>query len=332
MIVSLAENADADFVRRELARLGVWVASIEKSDTGKAAHVITAAHSSACDRRDIEKIMGVSSVSSAPSPHPRLDAQGPIVEIAGVRFGCGAPVVMAGPCSVESETQIRTIAKAAAQAGATFLRGGAYKPRTSPYSFEGHGAPALAWIRAAADEFDLRVVTEVISEDDVEAVTAKADLVQIGSRNMQNFALLHAVGRTKKPALLKRAMSATIEEWLLAAEHLLSHGSSAVVLCERGVKGFDPSTRNLLDLGAVAVVAHAHRLPVIVDPSHATGRRDLVAPLARAAIAAGACGVIVEAHHDPASALSDGPQAIDTRDLASLVRSLSSATRASETV
>ena len=323
MIVSLAENADEAFVRRELARLGVWVASVEKNETGKAAHVVTAAHSSACDRRDVEKIAGVASVSSAPSPHPRLDAQGPVVDVAGVRFGEGAPVVMAGPCSIESEAQIHTIAKAAAQAGASFLRGGAYKPRTSPYSFDGHGAPALSWMRDAADAHDLRVVTEVISEDDVDAVCEKADLVQIGSRNMQNFALLHAVGRAKKPALLKRAMSATIEEWLLAAEHLLAHGSTAVVLCERGVKGFDPSTRNLLDLGAVAVVAHAHRLPVVVDPSHATGRRDLVAPLARAAIAAGACGIIVEAHHDPASALSDGPQAIDTRELGHLVRSLS---------
>ncbi len=322
MIVSLAQNADADLVRRELARLGIWVQSIEKTSDGRPAHVVTAPHSAACDAKEIEKIAGVASVSKPASLHPRLDAQGPVVEIAGVTFGRGAPVVMAGPCSVESESQIRTIAAAAKKAGASFLRGGAFKPRTSPYSFEGHGTPALDWMTKAAKDNGLRIVTEVISEHDVDAVAAHADMMQIGSRNMQNFALLHAVGRTKKPALLKRAMSATIEEWLLAAEHLLAHGAASVVLCERGVKGFDPSTRNLLDLGAVAVVAHAHHVPVIVDPSHATGRRDLVLPLARAAIAAGACGIIVEAHHDPATAMSDGPQALGMKELEALVQSI----------
>ena len=326
MILSLSQNADADLVKRELARLGVWVQSIEKTTDGRPAHVVTAAHSAACDPKDIEKIAGVAAVSKPASIHPRLDAQGPVVEIAGVTFGKGAPVVMAGPCSVESEAQIRTIAQAAKKAGAQFLRGGAFKPRTSPYSFEGHGTPALEWMTKAAKDNDLRIVTEVISEHDVDAVAAHADMMQIGSRNMQNFALLHAVGRSKKPALLKRAMSATIEEWLLAAEHLLAHGAASVVLCERGVKGFDPSTRNLLDLGAVAVLAHAHKVPVVVDPSHATGRRDLVLPLARAAIAAGACGIIVEAHHDPASAMSDGPQALGMKELTDLVQSIGGST------
>ena len=212
-------------------------------------------------------------------------------------------------------------------AGATMLRGGAFKPRTSPYSFQGHGPRALVWMRRAADSCGLGVVTEATSPEDVPAVAEIADLVQVGSRNMSSFGLLRAVGRAGKPVLLKRGMAATIEEWLLAGEHLLVHGAPAVIFCERGVRGFDGSTRNLLDLAAAALLAHVHKLPVIVDPSHATGRRDLVAPLALAAVAAGAAGILVETHDDPGAALSDGPQAISTTELAALARAVGAVPR-----
>ena len=223
--------------------------------------------------------------------------------------------------------QIDAIAARLAPLGVTFLRGGAFKPRSSPYNFQGHGDPALSWMRDAATKYGLRVVTEVLSEHDVTAVAELADLIQIGSRNMQNFALLKRVGHVGKPVLLKRAMSATIDEWLLAAEYLLHHGSSGVVLCERGIRGFDPSTRNLVDLTAVALLANVHRLPVIVDPSHGTGRRDLILPLARAALAAGAAGVMIETHDDPGRALSDGPQALRAEELQYVLQKLQAVTR-----
>jgi 3-deoxy-7-phosphoheptulonate synthase len=228
---------------------------------------------------------------------------------------------MCGPCSVESPEQIDRLAHALSGLGVAFLRGGAFKPRTSPYGFQGHGAQALGWLRAAAHTHGMRVVTEALSEADVDTVAEHADLVQIGSRNMQDFALLRAVGQAGLPVLLKRAVSATIDEWLLAAEHLLVHGAAGVVLCERGIRGFDPSTRNVLDLGAVAVL-HARGVPVLVDPSHAAGRRDLVPPLARAALAAGAAGLMIEVHDAPGQALSDGPQALHPTDLAALLASM----------
>ncbi len=204
----------------------------------------------------------------------------------------------------------------------SFLRGGAYKPRTSPYAFQGHGEPALAWMRRAADACGMKVVTEALAEADVALVAEHADLVQVGSRNMHNYALLKAIGRTGRPVLLKRGMAATIDEWLHAGEYLLAAGAAGVVFCERGIRSFDDSTRNLLDLGAVALLAHVHRLPVIVDPSHGAGRRDLVLPLGRAALAAGAAGLMIETHDEPARALSDGPQAIPLAELGAMVREL----------
>jgi 3-deoxy-7-phosphoheptulonate synthase len=313
-VVSLAPGADVAAVTRELARRGLWVKPTD------GACLLVLPHSAAATAAQLRDIPGVAGVAAPRSEHPRVDAHPAAVDVAGVTFGGGAPpVLMAGPCAVESEEHISAIARAVARAGARFLRGGAYKPRTSPYAFSGHGEPALAWLRRAADAHGLRVVTEVLSEADVSAVADVADLIQIGSRNMHNFALLRAAARARKPLLVKRGMAATVEEWLLAAEHCLHHGAPAVLPCERGIRGFDPSTRNLLDLGAVALLAHVHRLPVVCDPSHAAGRRDLVVPLGRAALAAGAAGLLVEVHDRPGDALSDGPQALPPSALPTLL-------------
>jgi 3-deoxy-7-phosphoheptulonate synthase len=228
-------------------------------------------------------------------------------------------VFLCGPCSVESEAHAREAARRLSELGVLFLRGGAFKPRTSPYAFQGHGEVALGWLRRAADEAKLGLVTEVMAERDVAVVAEHADLVQVGSRNMHDAALLKAVGRAGRPVLLKRGMAATVEEWLCAGEYLLASGAPAVLFCERGLRSFDPATRNLLDLGAVALLAHVHRLPVVVDPSHAAGRRDLVRPLGLAALAAGAAGLVIETHDRPGEALSDGPQALSTAGLAELI-------------
>lgn len=319
MLVTLTNSADSRRVQAILQGLGLWTTALTDR-SGRATAIWIQPCSSAVPIERIAGVEGVAEVSYPKSPHPLLDeSAGRCPMIAGIPFGEGAaPVLMTGPCSVESEEQIHLAARAAADAGARFLRGGAFKPRSSPYSFAGHGRPALGWLREAADGTGLAVVTEVMSELDVDAVASSADLLQIGSRNMQNFALLHAVGRTHKPVLLKRGMAATIDEWLLAAEHVLAAGAATVLLCERGIVGFDPSTRNLLDIGAVALLSQVHRLPVIVDPSHASGRRDLVLALSRAALAAGAAGLLVESHPDPRCARSDGPQALTSDALAAL--------------
>jgi 3-deoxy-7-phosphoheptulonate synthase len=217
---------------------------------------------------------------------------------------------MAGPCSIEGEEQAFTIAAAVAKAGATVMRGGAYKPRTSPYSFQGLGEEGLKLLRRAADAHALAVVSEVMDSQQVGLVARYADILQVGARNMQNFSLLREVGHADKPVLLKRGLAATIEEWLMAAEHVLSHGNAQVILCERGIRTFETYTRNTLDLNAIPVVKELSHLPVIVDPSHGTGIRDKVAAMARAAIAAGADGLIIEVHHDPDHALSDGQQSL----------------------
>jgi 3-deoxy-7-phosphoheptulonate synthase len=304
ILVTVDKGADREAVRRELVGRGLWVTAVQQ-------HFLVEAHSAAVDPAELDRIEGVAAVAASASPHPRADAAGPTVDVSGLAVGVGQPAVWAcGPCCVESEGQVRELAARLAAGGVQLLRGGAWKPRTSPYAFAGHGLPALAWLRRAADDSGLRVVTEALSEAEAPRVAELADLVQVGSRNMQNFALLRAVGRTRRPVLLKRGMAATVEEWLLAGEHLLEHGAAGVIYCERGVRGFDPATRNLLDLGAVALLAHVHRLPVLVDPSHATGRRDLVAPLARAALAAGAAGLMIETHARPGEARSDGPQAL----------------------
>jgi 3-deoxy-7-phosphoheptulonate synthase len=240
----------------------------------------------------------------------------------GASFGGEAVVLCAGPCSVESEEQIETTAAAVAAAGATVLRGGAFKPRTSPYAFQGLGRKGLEWLRNAADRHRLAVVTEVLDPRHVKMVAEYADMLQIGARNMQNFALLREAGLARKPVLLKRGFAATVDEWLMAAEYVLVEGNPHVVLCERGVRSFDSATRNLLDLAVVPLLAELTHLPVIVDPSHGTGLARLVEPMSLAAIAAGADGLLVEVHPEPAGAASDGAQSLTLEQFASLASRL----------
>ena len=234
--------------------------------------------------------------------------------------GGGALAVIAGPCSVESEEQMVTVANAVAAAGATMLRGGAYKPRTSPYAFQGMGEEGLKLLRQAANESGLPVVTEVLDVRDAEKVAEWADVLQVGARNMQNFMMLEELGTMDRPVLLKRGLSATIEEMLSAAEYLLKGGNRDVMLCERGIRTFETYTRNTLDLAAVAALKQLTHLPVIVDPSHATGRRDLVAVMSRAGIVAGADGIMVEVHQDPEHAKCDGPQSLTPADFAEMMK------------
>jgi 3-deoxy-7-phosphoheptulonate synthase len=242
-----------------------------------------------------------------------------VVHVGGVPIGAGAFAVAAGPCAVESEQQLVTTAQQVRSAGANLLRGGAYKPRSSPYSFRGLGAPGLEYLRRARELTGLPVVTEVLTPGDVEAVAAAADMLQVGTRNAQNFSLLEAVGEAGKPVLLKRGLSSTIEEWLLSAEYVVAHGNPDVVLCERGIRTFETATRNTLDLSAVPVVRELSHLPVIVDPSHATGHRHLVPSMALAAVAAGADGLLIEVHPSPDEALSDGPQSLTFEQFSALM-------------
>jgi 3-deoxy-7-phosphoheptulonate synthase len=245
-----------------------------------------------------------------------------VVWVGDVPIGGDAAVVIAGPCSVESHDQVTRTAHAVRSHGATILRGGAYKPRTSPYDFQGLGVEGLRLLREAGDAAGMPVVTEVMSEEDVDVVCDHADMLQVGARNMQNFALLKKLAKTRKPVLLKRGPSATVKEWLSAAEYLLHGGNESVVLCERGIRTFDTSLRNTLDLAAVALVKEMTHLPVIVDPSHATGKRSVIGKCAKAALAIGADGVVVEVHPEPDKAWSDGAQSLTFDDFAEMMEEL----------
>ena len=327
MVILVREDASAD-ERREVMRLlgaqagGGAVAAVRT----QAGYVVCAPGCAPSAKliRQFTALRAVERVVPVSAPYPlasrALVPGGTVVTVGDVRIGAGEPVIIAGPCSVESAEQIAEAACAARDAGARLLRGGAFKPRTSPYAFQGLGLPGVELLARAGAAAGLPVVTEVMEPGLVPAVAELADVVQVGSRNMQNFPLLRAVGRSGRPVLLKRGFAATIEEWLLAAEYILAEGNPDVILCERGVRGFDPATRNLLDLACVPLLRTLTHLPVIVDPSHATGRRDLVAPMGAAAIAAGADGLIVEMHPRPDEALSDREQTIDPGTLARLVR------------
>ena len=245
-----------------------------------------------------------------------------VVSLNGTRIGGNKIVIMAGPCAVESRDQLLKAAEVVAEAGASVLRGGAFKPRTSPYSFQGLGEEGLKILREAGDKTGLGVVTEVMSPVDVDLVAAYADILQVGARNMQNYSLLEAVGKITKPVLLKRGLMSTVEELLMAAEYILSNGNPNVILCERGIRSFEKYTRNTLDIAAVPVIKNLSHLPIIVDPSHATGHRYLVAPASLSAIAAGADGLIIEVHPKPEEALSDGAQSLHPEEFTELMSDL----------
>lgn len=236
-----------------------------------------------------------------------------MVDVNGVKIGDGSMTMMAGPCSIESLDQIRECARIAKAGGATILRGGAFKPRTSPYAFQGLEEEGLKYIRQAADELDMQVITEVMDEANLELVAEYSDILQIGARNMQNFKLLQAVGKTGKPIGLKRGIAGTIDEWLNAAEYIAAQGNFNVIFIERGIRTYETATRNTLDLSAVPLIKKLSHFPIIVDPSHGVGIWDLVPPMARAGVASGADGLIVEIHPDPANAWSDGPQSLNEK-------------------
>ena len=237
-----------------------------------------------------------------------------VVDVDGVKIGGEHLTVMAGPCAVESEDQLKEAARCVREGGAQFLRGGAFKPRTSPYDFQGLAEKGLKMLREAADENGLKVVTEIVDKDDMELIGTYADVYQVGARNMQNFQLLKALGKAKKPVMLKRGLSSTISEWLNAAEYIAAGGNENIILCERGIRTYETFTRNTLDLSAVAAVKELSHLPIIVDPSHGTGRWQMVRPMARAAIATGADGLIIEVHPHPEVALSDGNQSLTPKN------------------
>jgi 3-deoxy-7-phosphoheptulonate synthase len=300
---------------------------------GLKAHPIPGAHRTAIgvtgqqaakDPSIVENFPGVKEVIQVTHPYKLVSREAKpddtVVNVGGVDVGGSGVVVVGGPCAVESRDQTRTIAEHIKRAGGQLFRGGAYKPRTSPYSFQGLGEPGLEILARVREEFDLPVITEAIDADSLRLVDQYADCIQIGARNMQNFALLKSAGRARKPVLLKRGMSATLEEVLLSAEYVMSEGNYNVILCERGVRTFADHTRNTLDLSVVPAIKRMSHLPILVDPSHGTGKRSKVLPMSRAAIAVGADGVLIEVHHKPEEALSDGPQAILPEAFEQLVR------------
>lgn len=306
--VSLKEKAAiVRFVEQQGGRLLV-------SELGDITHIGLVDDKARRLVSEIETMSGVSEIKAEAPPYPQVSRDyqesDTVVNVGAVAVGGPEVIVMAGPCSVESAEQLMTIAEGVAAGGARVLRGGAFKPRTSPYSFQGLGEEGLYFLVAARERTGLPVVTEVVATEDVELVANHADMLQIGARNMQNFRLLSEAGAQTKPVLLKRGISSSIEEVLLAAEYVASAGNTRVILCERGIRTFETATRNTFDVSAVPVLKQKTHLPVVVDPSHAAGDRSLVPALSAAGVAAGADGVIVEVHNDPDSALSDGPQSL----------------------
>ena len=276
------------------------------------------------DIRTIQVMKGVHEVLRITEPFKLASRtfrpENTVLKLKNIEIGGDEVAVMAGPCAVESREQILEIARAVKKAGATILRGGAYKPRSSPYSFQGLGKQGLRFLKEAGEKENLITISEVVESGLVEEVSEHVDILQVGARNMHNYYLLKELGKTTKPILLKRGISATIEEWLMAAEYIMAGGNYNVILCERGIRTFENYTRNTLDISAIPVIKKRSHLPIIVDPSHATGIRDKVAPMARAAIAAGADGLIIEVHHNPNGALSDGPQSLYPEQFETLMK------------
>lgn len=307
-----ASEADIDRVLQAVQEMGYTAAPIPG---GERTAIGVLGNRGYVDDTKIRDLPGVQQAIHVSKPYKLVSRdfhpENTIVDVAGVLIGEGErPVVVAGPCAVENEEQIMKTARFVKQAGADLLRGGAFKPRTGPHTFQGLREEGLKLLSKARAETGLPIVTEVMSPDNVGLVAEHADLLQVGARNMQNFDLLRELGRIRKPVLLKRGMSATIEEFLAAAEYILAEGNEQVILCERGIRTFETATRNTLDLAMVPLVKEMTHLPVMVDPSHATGKRSLVIPMSKAALVAGAHGVLVEVHPEPEKALSDGPQSL----------------------
>jgi 3-deoxy-7-phosphoheptulonate synthase len=314
VVVVMEEGSTAGQVDRVVAQLVEMGFDVHRS-TGARTTILGAVggHRDA-DPGVVEMLDGVREVIRITEPYKLASRsfrpEGTVVTLGDVRIGGDEVIVMAGPCSVESEAQVRAAATAVRRAGAKVLRGGAFKPRSSPYAFQGLGEEGLRLLRWAADEQGLKVVSEIMDLSQIAVMDRYVDILQVGARNMQNFTLLRELGTLRKPVLLKRGISATIEEWLLSAEYVLSGGNMDVILCERGIRTFENYTRNTLDISAIPVVKKLSHLPILADPSHGTGRRDKVSPMARAAVAAGADGLLIEVHCDPDHALSDGAQSL----------------------
>lgn len=321
IVVEMAQNStgiDLERVRESVERSGKSCRVV----SGREASYIVA--SDGTDTSGVSALPGVRKVNAVSCCYPLASravrpGSRPVEIAPGVVLGEGDPVVMAGPCAVESRDQLLETALAVRKAGARVLRGGAFKPRSHPYAFQGLGSEGIALLKEARKASGLPVITEVMSPEEAEWVAPHVDILQVGARNMQNFSLLKVLGRLDRPVLLKRGMAATVEEWLQAAEYILAGGNDRVILCERGIRSFDQNTRNTLDLGVIPLLKSLTHLPVVADPSHATGRRDLVLPMSLAAIAAGADGLLVEVHCDPGAALCDGPQSLDPEEFSRLM-------------
>jgi 3-deoxy-7-phosphoheptulonate synthase len=314
MVVVMQERATDEQVQKVIAQLVEMGFDVHRS-TGALRTVLGAVGGNRqFDTRLLEVLDGVQEVLRITEPYKlasrTFKPENSVINVGELRIGGDEVIVMAGPCSAENEEQVEATASAIKRAGAKVLRGGAFKPRSSPYSFQGLGEEGLRILRSAADRHTLKLVSEVMDLSQIELVGQYAHILQVGARNMQNFTLLRELGRTRIPVMLKRGISATIEEWLLSAEYILAGGNMNVMLCERGIRTFESYTRNTLDVSAIPVIHKLSHLPIIADPSHGSGRRDMVASMARAAVAAGADGLIIEVHNDPDHALSDGAQSL----------------------
>jgi 3-deoxy-7-phosphoheptulonate synthase len=313
MVVVMKERASEAQIDAVIARLVEMGVDVHRS-SGVSRTVLGVVGAHKIDKGIVELLDGVHEVLRISEPYKRASRTfkptDTVVDIGDVRVGGAEVIVMAGPCSAETEAQVHATAEAVRRAGATVLRGGAFKPRSSPYSFQGLGEPGLRMLREAADAQHLKVISEVMDTSQIPLLDRYCDIFQVGARNMQNFSLLRELGHVGRPVLLKRGIAATIEEWLLSAEYVLAGGNPNVILCERGIRTFETATRNTFDISAIPVVKKLSHLPVVADPSHGAGRRDMVPQLARAAVAAGADGLLVEVHHDPDHAWSDGAQSM----------------------
>jgi 3-deoxy-7-phosphoheptulonate synthase len=315
MVIVMEPTASEEQIQQVIESLVEVGYDVHRS-TGVSHTVLGAVGSprTVVDPQALELIPGVREVVKISAPYKLVGRTfkpaDTIVDVAGVKVGGPEVIVMAGPCTVETREQVARVARAVHAAGARMMRGGAFKPRSSPYAFQGHGEEALRWMREAADETGLAIISEVMDTRQIEMMGRYVDCYQVGARNMQNFDLLKELGKVRRPVLLKRGMSATIEEWLLSAEYILAGGNQQVILCERGIRTFENATRNTLDISAIPVVKKLSHLPIVVDPSHGTGRRDKVIPMARAAVAAGADGLLIEVHDEPEKALCDGAQSL----------------------